>query len=231
MWSFPPSPPARRPPAPHAAMRYALCAMRRPLGEGSVASAPLTLEPSFWIMEAETVGITTDSASADAGYRRLASRSGGTVDAAVSKTVAPYRACRFESGLRHHPSTWAYDTSPPSPSRRIGTLATLLQASWVLWRIRRAYFRLCNRAGARVGKQSQRDLGIMLFDAEISESQEDEIRSSALEKGSVTRFEGKNLVIRCDTSGPERDRGDVADDVCNYFVERLKIEYGEQKAR
>ena len=30
------------------------------------------------------------------------SRSGGMVDAAVSKTVAFYRACRFESDLRHH---------------------------------------------------------------------------------------------------------------------------------
>ena len=31
-------------------------------------------------------------------------RSGGTVDAAVSKTVGVRAPCRFESGLRHHPS-------------------------------------------------------------------------------------------------------------------------------
>ncbi len=43
-------------------------------------------------------------------------RSGGTVDAAVSKTVGSYIPCRFESGLRHHP--WSFERLGSTGERR-----------------------------------------------------------------------------------------------------------------
>ena len=95
------------------------------------------------------------------------------------------------------------------------------------------------KTGARTGIGVIAGIEAMLFDAKISEALRAEIQSAGLESNIVTKFEGDNLVLRCSDQTIEEaregtsaaDKGETGEDICNYFLERLRIEYRGQKPR